>query len=359
MAETAIAPRDHASDIAAAAVSPARLAPWLEAVLPGCSGPLTIEPAAGGMSNPTYFVTAGAATDHERRMVLRTKPVAQLSAAAHRIDREYRLLTALAGSAVPVPEAIAYGEDEAVIGRPFYLMSRLEGVVSHDYTLPGLSPAARPAAFAGMARTLAAIHLFDWAGAGLSDFGKPGNYFARQIDGWSRQWATFGIADNPAVDRLERWLRAELPADDGCAAIAHGDYRAANIMFLPDGTVSGVFDWELATIGHPLADLGFCLQGWFLAPDENGGIAGLDLAALGIPTAREFVETYYRAAPGLPQLRAFHVAFAMYRAAVGVSGVAMRAEAGIRPGPTAGAQARRFAKAYARAGLHAIDSWDR
>lgn len=354
MAETAVAPVDTASGVAAVDFDGARLDAWLRTALPDLSGPLVLQPAAGGMSNPTYFVTVG-----QSRMVLRTKPAMQLSAAAHRIDREYRLLSVLHGSAVPVPEPIVYCDNETVIGRPFYLMGRLEGVVSHDYALPRLAPAAKPAAFEGMARTLAAIHLFDWTSAGLTDFGKPGNYFARQIEGWSKQWATFGITDNPAINRLENWLRAEMPADDGCATIAHGDYRAANIMFKADGGVSGVFDWELATIGHPLADLGFCLQGWFLAPDENGGLAGLNLAALGIPSAREFVETYYAAAPDMPQLRAFHIAFAMYRAAVGVSGVAMRADAGALPDPAAGAQARHFAKAYAKAGLHAIESWDR
>jgi aminoglycoside phosphotransferase (APT) family kinase protein len=285
-------------------------------------------------------------------------PSVQLSAAAHRIDREYRLLSALTGSAVPVPSPITYCEDESVIGRPFYLMSRLEGVATHDYTLPGLAASARPAAYTNMAGTLAAIHTFDWVGAGLTGFGKPGNYFARQIDGWSKQWANFGIVDNPMIGQLENWLRSEMPADDGCATIAHGDYRVANIMFAPDGAVSGVFDWELATIGHPLADLGFCLQGWFLAPDENGGLAGLDLVALGIPTARAFVETYYAAAPALPQLRAFHIAFALYRAAVGVSGVAVRADSGASPDYAAGNEARRFAKAYAKAGLYAIDNWD-
>ena len=146
-----------------------------------------------------------------------------------------------------------------------------------------------------------------------------------------------------------------MPEDDGCASIAHGDYRVANIIFAPDGAVSGVFDWDLATIGHPLADLGFCLQGWFLAPDENGSVAGLDLTTLGIPSAREFVETYRAAALSLPRLSGFHMAFAMYRAAVGVSGVAMRTEAGGLPDSTAGAEARDFAKA----GLHAIENWDR
>lgn len=336
----------------------ARLADWLGATLPEFSGALAIEPAAGGMSNPTFFLTSDCGAGGSRRMVLRTKPAVQLSAAAHRIDREYRVLSALSGSRVPVPAPVIYCDDASVIGQPFYLMERLEGVVSHDYTLPGLSADARRVAYADMARTLAAIHLFDWQAGGLGDFGKPGNYFARQIDGWSQQWAQFGISDNPAIDQLAAWLRAEMPQDDGCATIAHGDYRVANIMFAPDGAVSGVFDWELATIGHPLADLGFCLQGWFLAPDENGGLAGLDLAALGIPGAREFVETYQAAAPTLPRLGAFHIAFAMYRAAVGVSGVAMRAEAGAVPDAAAGAEARRFAKAYARAGLHAIDSWD-
>lgn len=129
-------------------------------------------------------------------------------------------------------------------------------------------------------------------------------------------------------------------------------------MFRPDGSVSGVFDWELATIGHPMADLGFCLQGWFLRPEENGGIAGLNLEVLGIPTAREFVETYYSAAPSMPGLTAFHIAFAMYRATVGVSGVALRAENGPEPDLSAATEARRFAKAYARAGIEAIESWD-
>jgi aminoglycoside phosphotransferase (APT) family kinase protein len=330
------------------------LGAWLRGHLPVGDEAIAIAPARGGMSNPTYFVTLGA-----RRLVLRKKPPVLLSPSAHRIDREYRLLTALAPSDVPVPAPVLYCDDPGVIGTEFYLMERLEGLASPDYALPGLATAARPAAFAAMARTLAAIHRFDWRAAGLGDFGRPGSYFARQIDGWSRQWAQFGIADNPALVRLEAWLRAHMPDDDGCATITHGDYRVANIMFAAAGGITGVFDWELATIGHPLADLGFCLQGWFLAPDENGGLRGLDLPALGIPAARAFVETYQAAAPALPRLEAFHIAFALYRAAVGVSGVARRAEAGAVPDRAAGAQAHRFAKAYARAGLTAIDSWER
>ncbi|MCB2051747.1 MAG: phosphotransferase family protein, partial [Novosphingobium sp.] len=326
---------------------------FLRARLPDFAGPIKLEPAAGGMSNPTFFLTAG-----DRRLVLRKKPPVQLSAAAHRIDREYRLLEALSGSDVPVPAPVLFCDDETIVGTPFYLMERLEGVVTHDYALPCLPADVKGRAFASMAETLAAIHRFDWRGAGLENFGKPGNYFERQLGGWSKQWGQFGITGNSDVDRLQNWLVAHMPADDGCATIAHGDFRVANVMFRLDGSVSGVFDWELATIGHPLADLGFCLQGWLLAPDENGGLAGLDIAAMGIPSARDFVAAYHAAAPDIPPLAAFHIAFAMYRAAVGVSGVAVRAEAGAVPDPSAAAEAHRFARAYARAGLHAIENWD-
>lgn len=353
MADPAVAIVEPGPGIAGAGFDVAALDTLLRARIPGLGGEMALEPAAGGMSNPTYFVTFG-----DRRLVLRKKPPVQLSAAAHRIDREYRLLEALKGSDVPVPAPLLYCEDEGIVGTEFYVMERLEGVVSHDYALPGLAVDAKAKAFASMAQTLAAIHRFDWRGAGLADFGKPGNYFERQLAGWSKQWSQFGITDNPAIDRLQGWLAEAMPPEDGCATIAHGDYRAANVMFAPDGAVSGVFDWELATIGHPLADLGFCLQGWFLAPDENGGVAGLDLPSLRIPSAREFVAAYSAAAPEIPPLNAFHIAFAMYRAAVGVSGVAMRAEAGATPDRKAGAEARRFAKAYARAGIEAIESWD-
>ena len=332
---------------------PAALDAWLRARLPSLAGPLTLEPATGGMSNPTFFLTVG-----DRRLVLRKKPSVQLSSAAHRIDREYRLLQALTESDVPVPAPVLYCEDETVVGTPFYVMERLEGVVSRDYALPGLAAGARGRAYGHLAETLAALHRFDWKAAGLADFGKPGNYFERQLAGWSRQWRQFGISDNPDVDRLQAWLGAHMADDDGCATIAHGDFRMANVMFRPDGTVAGVFDWELATIGHPMADLAFCLQGWFLGPDENGGVAGLDLPAMGIPGAREFVGRYFAAAPAMPPLGAFHIAFAMYRAAVGASSVALRADAGAAADPAAAADARRYARAYARAGLHAIENWD-
>jgi aminoglycoside phosphotransferase (APT) family kinase protein len=327
----------------------------LEAYLGVRFGPaeLQIEAAQGGMSNPTFFVTYG-----ERRMVLRKQPEVTLSPSAHRIDREFRVMSALEGSAIPVPAPIVFCDDPSIVGTPFYLMERLEGDVFADSSLPGLTREARGACFRSMAQTLAGLHSFDWLGAGLENFGKPGLFFQRQIDGWTAQWRQFGITDNPALDELVAWLPGNIPPGDS-AAICHGDYRVANIIFDTAGArVSGVFDWELSTIGHPLADLAFNLQPWFLAPDENGGIKGLDLAALGIPTAREYLETYYASAASPQRLTRFHIAFAMFRAAVGLSTVVLRNESSQNPDIAAGQQARRFAVAYARAGLDSITTWD-
>ncbi len=330
---------------------PARLDAYLKARFG--PAPLAIEAAEGGMSNPTYFVTYG-----PRRMVLRKQPDVTLSPSAHRIDREFRVLSALAGSNIPVPAPIVYCDDPAIVGTPFYLMDRLEGQVFPNSSLPGLTPAARRASFEAMAQSLATLHAFNWQGAGLNDYGKPGNYFQRQLDGWTRQWRQFGISDNPAIDELVAWLPGNIPPGDR-AAICHGDYRIANIMFdTAQPRVSGVFDWELSTIGHPLADVAFNLQPWFLAPDENGGIKGLDLVALGIPTAREYLEHYYACAPSSQRLTRFHIAFAMFRAAVGLSGVARRNETSKTPDLAAAHQARRFAIAYAKAGLGSITTWE-
>jgi aminoglycoside phosphotransferase (APT) family kinase protein len=339
-------PADHGLDAA-------RLDAFLRARIAGLSGEMTVEQAAGGMSNPTYFISYG-----DRRMVLRKQPAVTLSPSAHRIDREYRILGALRGSAIPVPEPILFCDDPAIVGTPFYMMARLEGRVFADSSLPGLDRAERSAAFAAMGATMAAMHGFDWHAAGLEDFGRPANYFQRQFDGWARQWQQFGISDNPAIDRLIAWLPEHMPASDR-AAICHGDFRVANIMFASQGAdVVGIFDWELATIGHPLADLAFNLQAWFLEPHQNGGFKGLNLDALGIPSARDYLDHYYRCAPGSERLTRFHIAFAMFRAAVGLSGVAMRNETATPPDWPAAAQARRFAIAYAEAGLTAIDTWD-
>jgi aminoglycoside phosphotransferase (APT) family kinase protein len=291
-------------------------------------------------------------------MVLRKQPDVTLSPSAHRIDREFRVMSALAGSDIPVPAPIVFCDDPSIVGTPFYLMERLEGEVFPDSSLPGLSRAARGECFRSMAQTLAALHSFDWMAAGLGSYGKSGDFFQRQIDGWTAQWRQFGITDNPALGELVDWLPGNIPPGDS-AAICHGDYRVANVMFdTVNARVSGVFDWELSTIGNPLADVAFNLQPWFLAPDENGGFKGLDLAALGIPTAREYLDAYYASTASPHRLTRFHIAFAMFRAAVGLSSVVLRNETAQNPDLAAGQQARRFAIAYAKAGLDSITSWD-
>jgi aminoglycoside phosphotransferase (APT) family kinase protein len=326
-----------------------RLEMWLRGQVPGLIGNLEIEPTAGGMSNPTYFLHVGDWT-----AVLRKQPDVILNASAHRIDREYRVISALYGSAIPVPEPILYCEDTDVVGTPFYLMERLDGRVFDDASLAGLSADGRTACYQSMAETMAALHNFDWAAAGLSDFGRPDQYFERQINGWAKQWSEFGIDDNPAVDHLIAWLREHIPAGD-TTTICHGDFRFANLMFhASEPHVIGLFDWELSTLGHPLADVAFNLQSWLLKPDENGGVAGLDLAALGIPSVHDYLATYYDHANSPEHLTSFHIAFAMFRAAVGVSGVAVRA---VAMGADS-TQPRHFAKAYARAGMTAINTWE-
>lgn len=354
MAEAAIFQAAQADPQTDLAMDPARLDGYLRTHIPGLTGAIQITRAAGGMSNPTFFVTYG-----NRRMVLRKQPGVTLSPSAHRIDREFRVLTALSGSAIPVPAPILYCENAGIVGTAFYMMARLEGQIFSDSSLPGFAPVERLACYTSMCATMAAIHDFDWAAGGLGDFSKRGQYFERQLAGWMRQWEQFAISDNPGIDALIMYLRQHVPASDA-ASICHGDYRVANIMFgLGEPRVTGVFDWELATIGHPLADVAFNLQAWFLTPEQNGGILGLDLDALGIPSVREYLDLYYRYAPNSEQLTGFHIAFAMFRAAVGLSGVALRNETAATPDLAAGREARRLAITYAKAGITAIDTWDR
>ena len=354
MAESAALKIAHADQSMILGIDPARLDFYLRTHIPGLTGAMEIAQAAGGMSNPTFFVTYG-----ERRMVLRKQPGVTLSPSAHRIDREYRVLTALDGSAIPVPAPILYCEDAGIVGTPFYMMVRLDGQVFFDSSLPGFTPAERRACYTSMCTTMAAIHAFDWVAGGLGDFGKRGHYFERQLAGWVRQWEQFAISNNPDVDALIVYLHEHISADNA-ASICHGDYRVANVMFGPgEPRVTGVLDWELATIGHPLADVAFNLQAWFLTPEQNGGILGLDLDALGIPSAREYVDLYYQYAPNSERLTSFHIAFAMFRAAVGLSGVALRSETAATPDLAGGREARGFAIAYAKAGTTAIDTWER
>ncbi|WP_238123778.1 MULTISPECIES: phosphotransferase family protein [unclassified Xanthobacter] len=314
----------------------------LKAHVEGLAGAPRLTPIAGGQSNPTFFV------DYDgRALVLRKQPPGELLPSAHAIDREYRIIRALAGTDVPVPPALLYCSDRTVIGTPFYVMEKVEGRVFHDCTLPGVSPEERRAMYGAMARTLAAFHNVDVAAVGLADFGKPGNYFARQIGRWTRQWELSRTRDDKNIDRLVAWLPAHIPADD-TTSLVHGDYRIGNLMFHPQKPeVVAVLDWELSTLGHPLADLAHCAMAWVSKPDEYGGIEGLDLAALGIPSRAQFVADYSAAAHHGQALTDFHMAFALFRWAVIFEGIAARAKAGNANSANAG-DTGRLAAAFAR-----------
>lgn len=322
---------------------PATLAGYLSQRLPFARGPMSLDRISGGQSNPTYIVRFpdGAA-------VLRKKPAGVTLPSAHAVDREFRVLNALSATPVPVPRALLYEADPAVIGTPFYLMEKLEGRVFHDCALPGLAPDERRAMYFSMAETLAALHAVDPAAVGLADFGRPGSYFARQLARWSKQWDESPTEDIPELDAVVAWLTAKLPQDDGRSSIAHGDFRLGNLMFHPtEPRVVGILDWELATLGDPLADLGFCCMTWHSSPDEYSGILGLDLPSLGIPSRDAFVARY----EGLPapsgRLQPFHVVFALFRFSVIFVGIADRARAGTAADANA-AKTGRLAVNFAR-----------
>lgn len=307
----------------AAGFDAARLDAFLRSAVPALAGPMRLARIGGGQSNPTFFVDYD-----ERSLVLRKQPPGELLPSAHAIDREYRVMRALAATAVPVPRVVLFHTERDVVGTPFYLMERLSGRVFAPHALPGLEPAERKAMYRSMAETLAALHRVDPAAVGLADYGRPGNYFTRQVSRWSKQWEASRTRANPALDRLIAWLPSHIPPGDE-TAICHGDFRIGNLMFDPvEPRVVGVLDWELSTLGHPLADLGFNAMAWHTRPDEYGGIRGLDLAALGIPSLEDYVAHYLRASGRADGIAPFHVAFALFRFAVIFEGIAARAAAG-------------------------------
>lgn len=292
----------------------------LERVL---GGPVQLAPVSGGQSNPTWFVRCKG-----REMVLRKKPRGTTLASAHAIDREYRVMAALQDSGVPVPGLVLFEADPEVIGTPFYLMERLAGVVSDDTALPGFSPDDRRAVHLDAARVLARLHRVDFTAAGLGDYGRPFGYFSRQVARWRGQWLALEGRQDARIDALARWFDGNIPAETP-ATIVHGDYRIGNLMLARDPAgVAAVLDWELSTLGDPLADLAHWSMFYDLRPDQMGGIAGLDLAAQGLPDAAEFLDTYRAAGGCEAPLRPFHRAFAMFRMAVICTGITARAEAG-------------------------------
>jgi aminoglycoside phosphotransferase (APT) family kinase protein len=295
----------------------ARLGAFLTRELPGFAGPLTVRQFQGGQSNPTFHLhTPGA--DY----VLRKKPPGTLLPSAHAVDREYTVQSALAGSAVPMAPMRLLCRDESVIGTMFYVMDHVPGRVFTDRTLASQSPADRAAMYDDMNRVMAALHGVDWRAAGLEGFGRPQNYVSRQIDRWSRQYVASNAGEVPEMDRLMAWLPAHLPADE--TAIAHGDFRLGNLIYHPsEPRVVAVLDWELSTIGHPLADLAYNCIPWRL-PVAMEGLVGAD--SPGIPSEAEYVAAYCHRTgrDGVPELD-FFVVFSLFRWAAIAAGVYRRA----------------------------------
>jgi aminoglycoside phosphotransferase (APT) family kinase protein len=325
---------------------------YLREHVEGFAGALAVEQFKGGQSNPTFLLAAG-----DARYVMRRKPPGKLLPSAHAVDREYRVMKALAGTGVPVPRVRCLCEDDGVIGTTFYVMDFVPGRIFWDASLPGLSPAERGAIFDEMNRVLAALHLVDPAAVGLGDYGKPGNYFARQIDRWTKQYRASATEPIEAMDRLIEWLPRNVPAGDE-ASVVHGDYRLDNMIFHPtEPRVLGVLDWELSTLGHPLADFSYHLMTWRVSPGEFRGLAGCDLAALGIPSEAEYVAAYCRRTGRGPigegELR-FCMAYNMFRLAGILQGVMARALQGNASSEKA-IEAGRRARPVAEAGWRQVE----
>ncbi len=321
-----------------------RLVAWMAANVEGFRGPLEVEQFRGGQSNPTFRLTAGG-----KRYVLRRKPPGKLLPSAHAVDREYRVITALGQTDVPVAQSHALCLDEGVIGTTFYIMDYVEGRVFWDPTLPELTPAQRGAVYDAMNDVIARLHKVDYAKIGLADFGKPGNYFGRQIDRWTKQYRASETETIEAMDRLIAWLPQNLPPDDE-TAIVHGDFRLDNIIFHPtEPRILAVLDWELSTLGNPLGDFSYHMMTWELGPEAYRGLGGKDLKTLGIPTKEDYRDGYCRRTGRGPIPHwDFYMAYNMFRLAAILQGIMGRVVEGTAANLRAresGARARALAEA--------------
>ena len=327
------------------------LAAYLQAQVPGFRGPLVATKFKGGQSNPTYRIDAASGC-----YVLRRKPPGKLLASAHAVDREYRVLRALEHGAVPVAAPLHLCEDTAVVGSAFYLMSYVPGRVYWDPALPELAPAQRGAIYDAALDSLIALAGLDVAAVGLADYGKPGNYFARQIARWSEQYRASETTTIAAKDRLVAALPAAAPADDGRIALVHGDFRLDNLMWSDEPRLLAVVDWELSTLGHPLADLGYLCMALRLPRNPVlPGLAGMDRATLGIPDEAALLARF-ATATGLDPGDAwpFHLAFHFFRLAAIAQGVMQRALQGNASNEQALA-AGRMAATIAQMGWEVLD----
>jgi aminoglycoside phosphotransferase (APT) family kinase protein len=306
---------------------------WLKQHMPGFAGPLSVEMFKGGQSNPTFKLITPSTS-----YVMRAKPgpVAKLLPSAHAVEREFAVMRGLYGTAVPVAQMHVLCEDESVIGRAFYVMEFVQGRVLWDQSLPDMSKQQRRDIYNEMNRVIAALHSVPYAERGLENFGKPGNYFERQIGRWSKQYIASITQPIPEMDKLMEWLPANMPdsARDGRTSIVHGDYRLDNMMFHPtEPRVLAVLDWELSTLGHPLADFSYHCMAWHIPPGTFRGIGGVDVESLGIPTEGEYIRMYCdRTGFTTPQALQgewnFYLAYNMFRLAAILQGIAKRVEMG-------------------------------
>ena len=323
----------------------ASLERYLRDHMPNFRGPLTVQQFVGGQSNPTFLLETP-----DARFVMRKKPPGTLLPSAHQVEREYRIIKALAATDVPVPSAHLLCEDAGIIGTAFFVMDFVEGRVMRDPIMPDSSPHERAACYDSMNDVLARLHKVDFRAVGLGDYGRPQAYVARQLARWTKQYEASKLDEIPEMDRLIDWLNRHIPTADE-TTIAHGDYRMENLIFHPvEPRVVAVLDWELSTLGHPLSDLAWAMRPYHCPPGIDGVLSfqGIDLQALGIPSEQEFLAAYCRRVgrASMPELT-FFVAFSFFRGAAIAQGIAMRAKLGNASGPDAalrGAKARQTAE---------------
>ena len=336
----------------AAQIDTDALARYLTAELPDFRGPVAAEKTPTGQSNPTFLLASPSG-----RYVLRKKPPGQLLKSAHAVEREYRVMKGLEHSEVPVPRMLLLCEDESVLGTPFFVMEYVDGIVFWDPALPELTNAQRSKLYDEQNRALAALHLADPARIGLADFGRPGSYFARQRDRWTKQYRASETEHIEDMEILIKWLEENEPPDDGRSSLVHGDYRIDNMIFTADGSrLLAIIDWELSTIGHPFSDLAYqCMQWRFPNHETMRGLASVDRKALGIPTEEEYVAKYC-VRVGIPSILSWKycLAFSFFRLAAIVQGVKKRGLDGTASNPQKALKSGERVPLMARMGVEVI-----
>jgi aminoglycoside phosphotransferase (APT) family kinase protein len=303
----------------------AALATFLSANLEGCGADMAVRQFEGGQSNPTFMIESG-----DKRWVVRKKPPGELLPSAHAVDREYRVMTALADTGVPVPKMHLLCEDESIIRTAFFVMEMMPGRVIADISLPGFSPAERTALYEHFIEILAALHSVDYEAVGLTEFGRVGNYVARQISRWSKQYMASKTEDIPEMDALMEWLPENLPAVDE-TTVVHGDYRIGNCILHPtEPRVVAILDWELATLGHPLGDLSYVCQAYHAESVTGDSLVGINHDATGIPSEQRMLELYcsLTGRDGIDDWT-YYIAYSLFRSAAIIQGVYKRGLDGI------------------------------